>query len=207
MSSLEALLPDDLEKHEQLNRARLTSYGVLREEIKTYCECRGHTNARNTKQKGPSHPGGDDPMDIGAFGKGKGKQSKGKHGKGTGKGKPGQQGQKKDKSKDKNKDSFECWNCGKRGHFSKDCWSKKNTKGGSKGKHKPKNADAHNLYSKPSIAEPDVEMDEFSMTYLAMLMHFKSLRCEDLKDQDWSWHRCRKDGMASEYHERNDDAW
>ena len=29
MSSLEALLPDDLEKHVQLNRARLTSYGVL----------------------------------------------------------------------------------------------------------------------------------------------------------------------------------
>ena len=34
MSSLEALLPDDLEKYVQLNRARLTSYGVLREEIK-----------------------------------------------------------------------------------------------------------------------------------------------------------------------------
>ena len=31
MSSLEALLPDDLKKHVQLNRARLTSYGVLRE--------------------------------------------------------------------------------------------------------------------------------------------------------------------------------
>ena len=86
MSSLEALLPDDLEKHVQLNRAKLTSYGVLREEIKTYCECRGHTNARNVKQKGPSHPGGDDPMDVGAFGKGKGKQGKGEHGKGKGKG-------------------------------------------------------------------------------------------------------------------------
>ena len=36
MSSLEALLPDDLEKQLQLNRARLNSYGVLREEIKTY---------------------------------------------------------------------------------------------------------------------------------------------------------------------------
>ena len=68
MSSLEVLLPDDLEKHVQLNRARLTSYGVLREEIKTYCECRGHA-ARNVRQKGPSHPGGDDLMDIGAFGK------------------------------------------------------------------------------------------------------------------------------------------
>ena len=36
MSSLEASLPDNLEKHVQLNRARLTSCGVLREEIKTY---------------------------------------------------------------------------------------------------------------------------------------------------------------------------
>ena len=36
MSSLEALLPDYLKKHVQLNRARLTSYGVLRKEIKTY---------------------------------------------------------------------------------------------------------------------------------------------------------------------------
>ena len=87
MSSLEALLPDDLEKHVQLNRARLTSYGVLREEIKTYCECRGHANTRNTRQKGLSHPGGDDSMDFGAFGKGKGKQGKGNHGKGKGKGK------------------------------------------------------------------------------------------------------------------------
>ena len=34
MSSLEALLPDDLEKYVQLNRARLNSYGVLREEVK-----------------------------------------------------------------------------------------------------------------------------------------------------------------------------
>ena len=109
-------------------------------------------------------------MDIGAFGKGKGKQGKGKHGKGKGKGKqgqPGQQGRNRSKDKDKNKDSIECWNCGKRGDYSKHCWSKKNTKGGSKGKHKPKNADAHNLDStKPANSEPEVEIDEFSMTYL-----------------------------------------
>ena len=56
--SLEAQLPDDLEKHVQLSRTCLNSQGVLTEEIKTYCQCRGHAHARNTKQKGPSHPGG-----------------------------------------------------------------------------------------------------------------------------------------------------
>ena len=35
-----------------------------------------------------------------------------------------------------------------------------------KEKHKPNNADAHNLDSKPSIAEPEVEIDEFSLTCL-----------------------------------------
>ena len=72
-SSLAALLPDDLEKHVQLNRVRLTSCGVLSEEIKTLCECRGHANARNAKQKGSSHPGEEDPMDIDALGKARAK--------------------------------------------------------------------------------------------------------------------------------------
>ena len=40
------------------------------------------------------------------------------------------------------------------------------TKGVRRGKHKPKNADAHNLGSKPSIVEPEVEIDEFNMGYL-----------------------------------------
>ena len=64
------------------------------------------------------------------------------------------------------KDSVECWNCGRRGHYSKDCWFKKNTKGGSKGKHRSRSAVAHNLESKPSIVEPEVEIDEFTMAYL-----------------------------------------
>ena len=117
-------------------------------------------------------------MDIGAFGKGKGKQGKDRHGKGKGKGKQRQQGQQgqqrqqgRDRStdKDKNKDSIECWNCGKRGHFSKDCWSKKNTnRNGSKGMHKSKNAmDAHNLDStKPASVEPEVEIGGFDMSCL-----------------------------------------
>ena len=97
------------------------------------------------------------------FAKARANKGKGKRGKGKGKGKQGHQGQ------EKNKDSIEYWNCGKRGHHAHDCGSKKNTnKGGSKGKHKAKNAtDAHNLDStKPADVEPVVEVCECDMNYL-----------------------------------------
>ena len=55
MSSLEALLPDDLEKHVQPCETEFVEF-LERQEVKTYCECGGHA-ARNTKQKGSSHPG------------------------------------------------------------------------------------------------------------------------------------------------------
>ena len=65
------------------------------------------------------------------------------------------------------KDSVECWNCGKRGHHSKErLLEQEEHQSGSKGKHKPNNADAHNLDSKPSIVEPEVEIDEFNTSYL-----------------------------------------
>ena len=51
MSSHEALLPDDLEKHVQMNRASLNSYSLLREEIKTYCEYREAMRARERSRK------------------------------------------------------------------------------------------------------------------------------------------------------------
>ena len=58
-------------------------------------------------------------MDIGALGK-------------------GMAGTVSAKDKHENKDSVECWNCGKRGHYSKDCWRRKDqsNEGGSKGKNK-----------------------------------------------------------------------
>ena len=104
ISSLEGLLPDDLEKHAQWNLARLTSYVDSRRNQKHICECGGrHAHARNTKPRGPSYPGGDDPVDIGALGKGKGK-----HDKGQGKlkqghqGVPGQQDKNKDRTRTRN---------------------------------------------------------------------------------------------------------
>ena len=68
--------------------------------------------------------------------------------------------------KDKNKDSVDSTRTGQR---QEQGWTLLERlleqEGGSKGKHKPKNANAHNLDSKPSIAEPEIEIDEFSMTY------------------------------------------
>ena len=105
-------LVEDLEKQGQLNRARLTSYVTLRKEIKTYCGTYSKHGAEREEMT---------QRTFCAHGNGKGKHGKGKHGMSTVKGKQGQQGQ-QDKNKDENKYSIECWSCGKRGHYSKDCW-------------------------------------------------------------------------------------
>ena len=137
-------------------------------------------------------------MNIGAFGKGKGKLGKGKQGQ------QGQQGRERSKEKDTNKDSIECWKCGKRGHFSKDCWSRKNTnKGGSKGKHKPKNADVHNLDStKPANVEPEVEIGGFYMSFLYV---------DALQQQGSEWIKIGVDTgagkMVPECHIREEASW
>ena len=146
---------------------------------------RGHA-ARNAKQKCSSHPGEDDPMDIGAFGKGKGKQSKGNHGKGKDKGKQGQQGQQNKQGQqgqgrqgqDKSKDSMEYWNCGKHGHLSKDCWSKNDNLG--KRKHQKVTTDAHNLVSKKPEDrnnEPEVEIGGFHMCSLEA--------ADEMRESEW----------------------
>ena len=50
------------------------------------------------------------------------------------------------------------------------------------GKHKPKNADAHNLDSKPSLAEAEVEIDEFSITNLNVDALQES---EKMQESEW----------------------
>ena len=92
------------EKHEQLNRTRLTSCGVLREEIKMW------KSRKCTKHETEIH-----------------------------------QIQQETQNKDKNKDSVDADTARAR------------TKKVVKGKHKPKNADAHNLDSK-SVVAPEVEI-------------------------------------------------
>lgn len=63
MSALEALLPAELERHVQLNRARLATYDALRTEVVMYAETRSIGHGRG------AHGGGgrDDPMDVGSL--------------------------------------------------------------------------------------------------------------------------------------------
>lgn len=104
MAALESMLPDDLERHVQLNRSRLQDYNALRNEVMLYAEARGT----------PSRPPKDvhnDPMDTSMLDKG------GKSKKGKGKGSPSKDGKGAASS-----NLTVCWTCGKKGHTSATCW-------------------------------------------------------------------------------------
>lgn len=104
MAALESMLPDDLERHVQLNRSRLQDYNSLRNEVMLYAEARG-TSIRPPKDV---HS---DAMDTSMLDKG------GKSKKGKGKGNPG-----KDGKGSASLNLTVCWTCGKRGHASSACW-------------------------------------------------------------------------------------
>ena len=106
MASLEALLPEGLERHIHMSRSRILSYQALREEVVAYAESRGsdahHPPARRGQDRGSNMD-----VDAGAFDR-KGKDGKGKHKNGKGKGAF-------------DKKDIECWSCGKRGHTANEC--------------------------------------------------------------------------------------
>ena len=131
-TAVELLVPQDLEKHLILKKARLTNYQDIKQEIETLMETvlgakgkihRPGSAAASTAQ-GPA------PMDVDAVAQLLGSLVKGK---GNGKGSKGDKGG--GKKGNPNKD-IECYNCGKKGHKASDCWAKKNdkpSKGNSKG--------------------------------------------------------------------------
>jgi len=123
MTCLESLLPDHLEQHVQLNRARLSNYSLLRSEIMLYAEAKQTALAgAMPKVSKPLDDGGQKPMDLDSLhykgggkdwkdpkGKGKGKDSKGK-GKGKdAKGKKG--GYQKTGKGAVDKSNIQCHNC------------------------------------------------------------------------------------------------
>ena len=125
MASLEALLPEELERHVQLNRARLGSYTDLRAEVVMFAETRsggggGRFSKPSAARRAP------DAMDVDALGQGSLGRYGGGAGRGKGKGrggddkKPGRGG-----GRGGAKEERECWTCGRKGHLSADCWHRK----------------------------------------------------------------------------------
>ena len=78
MAALEALLPEELERHCQLQRSRLDTYQKLREEVVLCAEAIGYV-APMLGQVSKAREDRDDPVDVGGFEQWKGRTfSKGK---------------------------------------------------------------------------------------------------------------------------------
>ena len=172
-ASLELLVPNDLEKHLILNKNRLTTYELMKQEIELVVESSIGSKGSVTRPGQASSSSGPQPMDVDSItqwiaslvkgqakGKGKGKSK----GKGSGKGK-GKDSSKGSSGSNPNKDIV-CHNCGKKGHKQADCWSKKrddkgNSKGNSKGNQKGKKhvSGLENGESAEAGAEPAPEAD------------------------------------------------
>ena len=72
MAALEAMLPDALENHVQLNRSRLDTYAKLRAEVMLYTEAKASTAMKEGVRvsQGYSDGGGPSPMELDSFQKG-----------------------------------------------------------------------------------------------------------------------------------------
>ena len=124
MTAFESMLPEDLENHLILNKKRLFTYDLQKEEIQGILDSRVGSKIREPQIKADAkqRKSNDDPMDVDAFGKGlkgKGKEGKGKPFAGSPAGGYGT-GSKGSISQF----DGDCLNCGKYGHMARDCWQK-----------------------------------------------------------------------------------
>ena len=133
-AALEALLPEELERHCQLQRSRSDAYQKLREEVVLYAEARGYA-AQKRGQVAKAREDREYRVDVGGFGQwkklggfGQWKKRptfKGKEKNRTGKGKGARKdGAKSSGQANAQKIQGQCWNCGKTSHQSKDCWAR-----------------------------------------------------------------------------------
>ena len=115
IAASEALLPEELERHCQLQRSRLDTYQKLREEVVLHAEARGHV-APKLGQVAKAREDRDDRMGVGGFGQWKGRPTfKGKAKNPIGKVKgAGKDGAKSSGQANAQKIQGQCWNCGNR---------------------------------------------------------------------------------------------
>jgi hypothetical protein len=138
-AALESMVPPELEQHLAMNRARLPTYDHVRAEIQAYIEARRSQGALGSRER----PQGASPMEVDVFMK----NSKGSKGGGKSKDKGKSKGNSTGKI-GKQASDVECWNCGKKGHRSAECWSK--PKGHGKGAGSAASAAPHPHHGAPS---------------------------------------------------------
>ena len=125
MAALEALLPEELERHCQLQRSRLDTYQKLREEVVLYAEARGYVAPGSSVEGSRGQRRSYGCWRIRTMERTNFFQRKGKEPTGTGKGKgTGKDGAKLSGRANSQKIQGQCWNCEKTGHQSKDCWAR-----------------------------------------------------------------------------------
>ena len=132
-SAVEAMVPEELERHLQLNGARLPKYADVRAEVLAFFEVRTGKQVKTGLREQMSHAKTTTvPMDLDTLvrEKGKGKDKNAEKGKNKGKGKKGgtpNQGKGTGSpsygSKEGKFDGY-CDHCGKYGHKKRDCWSR-----------------------------------------------------------------------------------